>query len=164
MLATKLRKTQRSLELEKRIKLKQDIVTRWNSTFEMLESILINKDVLIEICKEHCKSLKVIKSNMLDESEFRLIELLCELLLPIKCLTENLSGSKYATISILYPSIHGLLYDTFPDISLNDDSVTLLKVNLVRSIEGRFKYLLDDALFLAATMLDFRFRKVVFVY
>lgn len=160
ILNAKLRKTQCELNLEKKIKLKQDVVTRWNSTFDMLESIILNKEALITLCKDSCKSLKSIKINMLDEGELKVIESLCDLLSPIKSLTEALSSCKSVTISLLYPSIHGLLYDTFSKKSYTDDNVDFLKVTLVKSIEGRFNYLLKDSMFLAATMLDFRFKKV----
>ncbi len=46
-LCRKLKAKQERLSLEFRLKLVQDVSTRWNSTFDMLESILINKAPLI---------------------------------------------------------------------------------------------------------------------
>ena len=49
VLTTRLENKQKELSLEKRVKLIQDVKTRWKSTFDMIESIIFNKDALISL-------------------------------------------------------------------------------------------------------------------
>ena len=76
--------------------------------FDMIDSILVNKDALISMSLERIN--EIIKQNIPNENEWLVLEELWELLEPLKELTTILSGSKYVTISLIYPAIYTLLY------------------------------------------------------
>ncbi len=101
------------LSMEVQIKLVQDVPTRWNSTFDMLESICINKEPLTSMSYDGDKTNTVLRANMLNQDEFDTIQDLCALLSPVKELTEFLSGRKYVTCSIVYPAIYTLINRNF---------------------------------------------------
>lgn len=85
----------------------QEVKTRWNSTFDMLESILINKAALLSIV--HDPQSAQIKTRFLSSDEFIFIEDLCTLLEPLKELTEYLSATKYVTSCMLFPALYCLI-------------------------------------------------------
>ena len=91
-LVRRLREKQDSLNYELKIKLVQDMPVRWNSTFDMIDTLLINKDALISMSLERINS--IIKQNIPTESEWNNLEELYELLEPLKDLTTSLSASK----------------------------------------------------------------------
>ena len=79
---------------------------------------------------------------MPSEAEFNTLTELCEVLRPLKDLTEFMSGSQYVTCSVVYPAIYSFIYEIIPNISTAIDSVTKLKTSLIKTIEKRFKYVL----------------------
>ncbi len=99
-------------------KLVQDMPVRWNSTFDMIDTILINKDALISMSLERINA--IIKLTTPSENEWNILEELCELLEPLKDLTTSLSASKYVTISLLYPAIYNLINYEFPNMTFKN--------------------------------------------
>ena len=160
ILHDELKITQNELKYETKIKLIQEVPTRWNTTFAMLDSIITNKDalVLISLKPEN----KTLKNLILNEDEFIFIDQICDILEPLSSLTDFLSGSKYATTSILYPSIYQLIVD-LEEIQVSNEMINLLKNELVHSIRGRFTHVFENKIFLAFTLLDFRFKNFSFI-
>ncbi|XP_047135552.1 zinc finger BED domain-containing protein 4-like [Hydra vulgaris] len=105
MLQKKLKEVQETLRYETKIKLVQDIAIRWNSQFDMIESILTNKTALDMISIEF----QNIKDYLPTATEFKVLEDLCDLLHPIKELTKLFSGNKYVTVTFLFPTLYSLL-------------------------------------------------------
>ncbi|XP_065642455.1 zinc finger BED domain-containing protein 4-like [Hydra vulgaris] len=87
MLQKKLREVQETLRYETKIKLVQDIAIRWNSQFDMIESIFTNKTALDMISIEY----QNIKDYLPTANKFKVLEDLCDLLHPIKELTKLFS-------------------------------------------------------------------------
>ncbi|CAF1106996.1 unnamed protein product [Brachionus calyciflorus] len=148
--------------LNYRTKLVQDVPTRWNSTYDMLESILANKYVLTSLSCENSS----IKNEMLSEFEFKQVDELCKILEPLKDLTEFLSGSKYVTCSILHPAIYTLINFELPNKIINDKYLIILKDELKTILKKRYSYILENDkndFFIAATYLDFNYKKFTYV-
>ena len=56
-----------------------------------------------------------------------------------------------------------MIYYELPDMTLSSLDVSSLRNELIRELKGRFQYVLDSDLCLAATLLDFRFKRVEFI-
>lgn len=84
------------------LKLKQDIRTRWNSTFFMLQRLIQLKEPLTIVMI----SLKEAPGN-LESQEWSVIEDMIPLLRPFNNLTVELSAEQYPTISKVIPLIRG---------------------------------------------------------
>ena len=95
-LKNKLQEQQILLNYETKKRLVQDVATRWNSLYDMLDSICINKSALIAM--QYMPTCSIISEYIPTNSEFFLIDELCNLLKPMKELTKLLSGSMYCTI------------------------------------------------------------------
>ena len=160
-LQNKLKDAQNKLKYSSKIKLVQDVPTRWNSSHDMLESICINADALKLLNLD--PEIKSIKSNVPNEADFIVLNELCILLQPLKDLTEMLSVSKYVSISILYPVIYNLLNFQLPSLEISNINLSELKEELCKSLNARFTYVWNDKIFATATLFDFKFRRFEFI-
>ena len=99
-----LRDTQLRLKSTHKQKLVRDVSTRWNSTYKMLNSLIINFNALSSIALEvkHAS----IKKHMPDATEMVLIRQFCMLLQPLYEMTNLFGGHKYVSISIIYPILY----------------------------------------------------------
>ena len=97
------------------------------------------------------------------DGEFTLITEYCNLLAPIYELTTILSGSHYATISIIYPAIYSFVNEIIPGIECETQICLRFQDVLLISLNRRFKYIYDSDLFLAATLLNHSYRRFHFV-
>ncbi|CAF1078285.1 unnamed protein product [Brachionus calyciflorus] len=70
-----LKEKQTSLESPNKTKLIQDVSTRWNTSYDMMYSILINKNALVSMSLDRENS--VIRQNMPTEIEFIILQDLC---------------------------------------------------------------------------------------
>ncbi len=86
--------------------LKQDVVTRWNSTYFMLNSIIKNYSAIRQIIRTY-KHGEYIES-LLNHQELEICESLFEVLEPFYQLTVKLSASRFPTASLIIPSIEKL--------------------------------------------------------
>lgn len=93
---------QKQLGFETVLKLKQDIRTRWNSTFFMLERLIKLKEpltiVMITLKDAPCH---------LNPDEWSIIEDVVPLLRPFDKVTVELSAEQYPTILTVIPLIRG---------------------------------------------------------
>ena len=68
------------------------------------------------------------------------------------------------TLSFLFPFVYALINDPhILVVNSSNEKFKLLKSILINSIRSRFNYVLTNKLFLAATFLDFNFKKFEFV-
>ncbi|XP_065681569.1 zinc finger BED domain-containing protein 4-like [Hydra vulgaris] len=155
----KLKEVQETLRYETKIRLVQDIAIRWNSQFDMIESILTNKTALDMISIEFPN----IKDYLPTATEFKMLEDLCDMLHPIKELTKLFSGNKYVTVAFLFPTLYSLLNGILELQPIFTELVKTFQKELLRSLKECFKYIFANDFFLAATFLDFKFRKFEFI-
>ena len=164
ILTRNLKEKQITLDCVHRTKLVQDVPTRWNTSYDMMNSILLNKNALISMSLDRENA--TIKNNIPTETEFNLMEDLCKILEPLKDLTEFLSGFKYITSTILHPAIYTLTKYSLQAIDINDDNIKEMREELVDIIKKRFNYVLNENsndLFIMSTFLDFNYRKFSYI-
>lgn len=130
----------------------QDVVTRWNSTLDMMERLLQHRSSIDVFFKD-----RTVKS--LSESEWLKLKTLSDLLRPLKTATNTLGGNKYVTISIVLPYLAQLIHAYEKD---DDDPVYVgkFKKTMVDRLEASRKTLTANMFVKAATVLDPRFKKL----
>ena len=96
-------------ELPKVTTLKQDVPTRWNSTFIMLESILNSHDCIKIVINNNSELKKKYSHLLLNGTDIEVLEDLLHLLQPFFQFTKIMSASKYVTITVVIPGITRLL-------------------------------------------------------
>ena len=86
----KLKSTQRQMDMPE-LRLKQDCVTRWNSTLYMLKRVLESKDAIIS-------TLALINAHMdaLDQEEWEALQETCTVLEPFEQVTVEISSERYS--------------------------------------------------------------------
>lgn len=84
--------------------LKSNVSTRWNSVFEMLESVIMHWTQINEILRSSQKHLTDLNSISLDE-----LILLKKFLEPFKKATDDLEASKHPTLFLVYPNYFKIL-------------------------------------------------------
>lgn len=154
--ATKLADCQSQLN-KKVLKVKQEVVTRWNSTYIMIERLVSIKDELImAFSYVNCP-------EILTAQEWNVMEDVLPLLLPPYELTEELSGEKYLTSSIVIPLIRGCqkaIKSETPKTSMGEKLKTILLDSLSRRLTPYESY--SSGVCPKATILDPRFKKCAF--
>ncbi|XP_021004027.1 zinc finger BED domain-containing protein 4-like [Parasteatoda tepidariorum] len=100
----KLLNYQKNNGIEQPKKLIQDVVTRWNSTFYMLERYVLLKDAIKTTIVLINKDLPI-----LSENEWLICEEVVEVLRPFEEITRELSGEKYVTASKIPVIVKGLI-------------------------------------------------------
>jgi hypothetical protein len=82
------------------LKVKQDISSRWNSTFKMIERLLKIKILLTVLMSSLSRT-----PNCLNSSEWEIITDFINILKPFENITSELLGEKYPTLSLIIPLI-----------------------------------------------------------
>src|SRR6266511_3078065 len=107
---------QEQLNYPKTYRVIKDVKTRWNSSFYFWQRLLLLKRALTFLpsklkadhVKENTNDGKGLERIMLTEGEWQLIENLVEFLKRFEEITRLLGGSKYVTLSLVYPLIFSL--------------------------------------------------------
>jgi len=133
----------------------QDVCTRWNSTYYMIERLLKIKSSISVFCSEtDGMQEKTLTANM-----WNLLENVKNLLEPIEMLTRDLSAHD-ACLSSVIPAVLGL------KLALNADSrdagVGTMKLGLLTALDDRFSSLSTVTSATSATALDPRFKLLFF--
>ncbi|CAF1135674.1 unnamed protein product, partial [Brachionus calyciflorus] len=105
----------------------QDVPTRWNSTFLMLERTKEQVDAINETLFDRRLNRKYENLN-LDLAEKEMLNEAVFILQPFYDATVELSGSKYSTLSIVIPVFQGLINLLETEMSDSGFSVALNKV------------------------------------
>lgn len=94
---------------QKETKLIQEVPTRWNSTYYMIERFLELRTIVNDIIIRHKNA-----PPMLTASELSILCSVLQVLRPIEAATKEVSGDKYCTSSKVIPLIHCLLLKIKP--------------------------------------------------
>lgn len=136
------------------LKLKQDVITRWNSSFYMLERFVEVANDVSAVLLESSSSIE-----MLSVTELRTAKEYVKILRPFELGTREMNAEKYITASKVIPVI------TMIEKAINKvETTTLLgrslKSELILSLEERFEKVKKDSTLVIATPLDPRFKNV----
>lgn len=151
-----LRQKQADLH-HKQLSLVEDVPTRWNSAYYMVERILAQQQPL-------CATLLELRKGDLipSESEFMTMEIFVAVMKSLVEITEAIGAQKWVTISAVRPLLHKLLNIEFqPDPSGSNLKKSLKRVmhsNLQRRYKGPQLEVLNKA-----ALLDPRFKLLKFL-
>lgn len=141
-------------------KLIQDVETRWNSTFYMLERFTQQSDLITT-------TLCLLGRNdlCLTGDEISLVTKAVAVLEYFDEATREFSSEKFTSLSKVIPIVRGL-QDSLQDTDDMEDQMTsqnfLLSEELSRQLSQRFSKLEGTYMIGAATILDPRFKKIPF--
>ncbi|XP_054272583.1 zinc finger BED domain-containing protein 4-like [Macrosteles quadrilineatus] len=156
--ALKLVKYQEQSGIKEPKRLIQDIVTRWNSTFFMLERF-----VLLEEAIKHSLALLDTGLTPLTADEWEVCKQLCSILEPFHEVTKEMSTEKYLTASKVIPITKGLK-SAITKLSRNvsKDLVKTISSNMLKGIDERFPNLEKSKSFSLCTFLDPKYKHYLF--
>ena len=135
-------------------KLKVDVVTRWGSTYDMVERILEQMDAVRSVLSEDRTS-----AHLAPTWQDRdVLQSVAAALKSLKCMTDALSGESCVTVSAIKPLLNHLLEKVLVaedhDTDLTKEMKERIKVDLeLRYLDKDFDHLLE-----ISTFLDPRFK------
>lgn len=141
---------------QKETKLIQEVPTRWNSTYYMIERFLELRSVVNNIIIRHKNA-----PPMLTASELSILSSVLQILRPIEAATKEVSGDKYCTSSKVIPLIHCLLLKVKP-LKVEESLAQELQSLILKEIDKRMGVIERVTPLAIATILDPRFKKMHF--
>ncbi len=139
-------------------KLLNDVDTRWNSTYDMVQRVLEQQSPI-------CSSL--VDQKRLDllpkDAELHILEELVQVLKPFKEITVQVSAEAYVTSSAINPLLHHIINNILK-IQL-DDSATIqkMKSEMKKNIQSRYKKDCIVDMLNTACFVDARFKSMPFL-
>ena len=130
--------------------LQLDCKSRWNSSYHLIEAVLMYTRIITKINSEkheigiNKKQTTKLSSIELDQDDWKILEATEFVLRPIVYATQIISGSKYPTLGISYFAIVQIreFHQDVKDFSVNDSKILhYLKSLLLKQVR---KYFIDD--------------------
>ena len=151
-------------ESARKHKLIQDVVTRWNSTFDMIERLLEQTAALHAAAYDPVlkRSADKLKRNLFDHSEQSIAEQLVKILKPLKDATELLSQDEKPTMPAILPTlikINRVLEEQDDDLLVIKD----MKKKMIKNLGTRNQGELAMKTMRLASILDPRFKELRFL-
>lgn len=141
------------------LKLIQEVKTRWNSLFYMLERFILLEDAI--------KSTTAIIDHqfpLLTPTEWAIIKDLCKVLKPFEKLTKLISGENYATASYVIPITNGL-FEVCRNLKKKDNHSKII-IDVLKILETQLHQRLENVEYSTtlslAAFLDPRFKMIAF--
>ncbi|XP_073470722.1 zinc finger BED domain-containing protein 4-like [Aquarana catesbeiana] len=154
----RLKATQRQMGLEE-LRLKQDVATRWNSTYYMLRRFLDLREAIIA-------TLALVNPNLptLKLEEWDVVKNACDLLKPFEEVTMEISADRYVTASKVILMARGLqkVVQKFRGTASNHGPVMQMMNALSEEMQKRFHQIEHFRQLAEATLLDPRFKQRAF--
>jgi len=133
---------------------RQDVQTRWNSTYYMAERMVEQKKAIVNYASDHDLP------ATLTKNQWNLLEKLVALLAPFEKVTRQISCAD-ASLSDVIPVVTALLVTM--ERHANDAGVQTMKSVMVDDMKKRFEGLNDEPLYVIATpCVDPRYRMRLF--
>lgn len=144
------------LRKESDLKLIQDVSTRWNSTFYMIERFLKLRPAINTIINCHASAPPMLTArDIIDLND------ICEILRPIEAATREVCGEKYVTCSKVIP-LTRLLKTKITTLEPKQAIAENLKNNVIAEIKKRLLPTEYVNILAVATLLDPRFKNIHF--
>lgn len=137
-------------------KLIQDVSTRWNSTYYMMERFLELRDVVNKIVIRHKTA-----PPMLSGLELSIVSSVLQVLRPLEATTKEVSGDKYCTISKIIPLVH-LMISKIQPLVFEESIAKEVQKLVLKEIKKRMGSIEQVTPLAIATILDPRFKKIHF--
>lgn len=138
------------------LKFIQDVSTRWNSTFYMLERFLTLKEYIYPVISK-CPN----APDMLKREEMEILNDIISLMKPLECVITEISGDSYPTCSVIIPLVH-CLKEAVRECKPLTKCGQEFKENLKVAIDKRFKDFELHKILAISNVLDPRFKKIHF--
>ena len=138
-------------------KLLQDVETRWNSTYDMVERIMEQQAPICATLVEQ-KRLDLLPKD----AEFSLLEEVLMVLKPFKDVTVQVSAEKYVTISAIRPLLHHLTENALKVEGSDSLAVQMMK-EMTKNLNSRYQGLGITELLNFACFVDPRFKSMPFL-
>ncbi|XP_015788343.1 zinc finger BED domain-containing protein 1-like [Tetranychus urticae] len=136
-----------------KLKLKQAVVTRWNSIYLMLERFVKLNVHVYAILTQFSRA-----PGMVNQTEITAIVEALELLKPFYEATEELSSDTKTTISKIIPMVN-LIDKRLSSFDCSSEITRKLKQELLKAFNNRFGNIESSKLHAMATILDPRFKR-----
>lgn len=137
-------------------KLLQEVPTRWNSTFYMLERFICLKQIVNDIVHRHISA-----PDMVSAKEVQDISDVIDILRPVEAATKELCAQKYVTTSMVIPMVN-ILQKNIKEFQPKQEMGLQLKSAIIVQCDKRFSSIESCSLLGIATILDPRFKKIYF--
>lgn len=143
------------------VTLVHDCATRWNSVYYMIKRLVRLRDPVTSLLGANRDS----RHLQLAPAQWDLAEDVVEVLNSLEHVTTELSGELYATLSCVYPLLHGLYTILKPKASGEHGAVKAMKNKLRQQLEERFGFPVPSpsSLPVLASALDPRFRRLKYI-
>eukprot|EP00102_Acyrthosiphon_pisum_P010151 XP_008178343.1 PREDICTED: zinc finger BED domain-containing protein 4-like [Acyrthosiphon pisum] len=138
------------------LKMKQDVVTRWNSSLIMIERLIDIKNPLSATMSSLPRA-----PNYLNACEWEIILDSIHILKPFEIMTAELLGENYVTSSSIIPLIRGLQH-IIKSVQIKTTIGEAFKNTLIDVVNRRLGHLEKNKIVAKATFLDPRFKKTAF--
>ncbi len=141
-------------------KLKQDMITCWNSSFDMLERFLEQQAAVCASLLD--KKLRKPSNDVhnLNENDITVAEDMVELLAPVKTATTIMCEEERPTVSVIAP-LQAKLLEHFTVTAKDSSVITEMKQAMAKDLEHR--YVDVRQVLYRASALDPRFKKLPFL-
>ena len=146
------------------VALVQDVVTRWNSTADMLERFVRLEEPIKKVLEDDNfrKSMKNKATGIkFSSSDWKVMKNLVSVLKPFKEAIEAVSKSD-ACVSMSIPTVSSILLTLEPSWTERDSGVKDLKARLKKNMENRTAGMERNTTYSVATLLDARYKGYLF--
>ena len=154
--STLLANKQEALGMKKH-KLLQDVDTRWNSTYDMIQRVMEQQAAICAALLEQKRMDLLPKDN-----ELKLLEDIIDILKPFKDVTEQMSGQAYVTLSAVRPILHFLKSKVLQPLDSESRSVQNIKNEMRSNLCLRYQLPMVSKLLDVACFVDPRFKAMPF--
>lgn len=138
------------------LKFIQDVETRWNTTYYMLERFLALEEYVYPVILK-CNNMP----DMLSRTEILILKDLVALMSPVASVITEISGENYPTCSVIIPIIHCMTAAITNCVTATEIGKEFQE-KLLKQINNKFQYLESTRILAISTILDPRFKRLHF--